>query len=74
MMDDEVPAGLAYQESLATLTDENGVEQTLHHEVQFLPMASYIPIAAFMEGHLAAYDEFLADMFAVLTDLKFQPK
>ena len=74
MMDHEVPVGLAYQESLATLTDENGVEQTLHHEVKFLPTAGYIPIDAFMEEHLAAYDKFLSDMFAVLTDLKFQPK
>jgi hypothetical protein len=59
---------------LATVTDGKGTKKTIHHEVKFLPAPGYLPITVFMAGHLTAYDTFLADMFAVLAALKFQPK
>lgn len=72
MMDVDVPGGLMREESLATVTYEDGKEEVVDHSVTFSATSGYVPIEDFMSGHLGRYDSFLKDMFGVLKDNGWQ--
>ncbi|NKK72783.1 hypothetical protein GFM13_20850 [Rhizobium leguminosarum bv. viciae] len=74
MMADELPPpGLSQSETYASVTYENGEEETVEHSISFLPLKGYQRIEKFMERHLKAFDDFLRDVLDTLVKLNFQP-
>ena len=71
--DELPPPGLSQSETYASVTYENGEEETVEHSISFLPAKGYQRIEKFMERHRKAFDDFLRDVFVTLVDLNFQP-
>ena len=72
MLASETPSGFAVLESHAEVTYDDGSKKVLSHQIAYEPTPGYVRIEVFMAQHLAAYDTFLADLYAALTALNFQ--